>query len=1489
MKVTVRNGSNQVDKELAHLTRATIRDIAVACGLPPGPLAIDGIVHPSDLPVSGVAIADGSLISQPGAGNHRYAGNADTDMVAELRHVAGWGASGVTPLGPGDYGIGQRPGLDVGPGPVEDPDFYLRLTATGARVRSGEQRQVTVDSQPPHDVPNARHSVIGTAGSAFVIGEPVPAGAASRGRSWNRPPRTARPEPATTLTIPARPAAARGREALSWIGLIAPIPIGVVMAVLWSPIFALFILMSPVMMVGQWMEGRSSSKKDRRRFGKEFADTMDEIRADIDANVVAEQRRRRHVQPDVAALRTWVAAGHQRVWERRHDHTDFLALTLAYGDEHVVMGATGPGAGSFPEATEAMRTAKPLASVPILAELTTHQSVGIAGPRPLALAVTRSLIMQAATLHGPADVDMTLIVDPAALGEWDFMKWLPHMRGEGGRSRVATTLETITNHLPEAHEGGVFATEADQGPRRLAVIDAPALIAATGSPLRNALADPLMPLHGIIVSDDPDQLPASCGVVVEISGDGLVRVRYPQEARIQDGVIPVAIAPDQARSWACDLARYSDPEAGGASASIPSSIGLLDLLDSMDPQHIATAWKHLDLDPKPAGMIGVTESEPLWIDIANDGPHGLVAGTTGSGKSELLRTLVTSMAYQVDPDHLNFVLIDFKGGGAFDVCADLPHVVAVVTDLDEHLAERALRCLKAELRLREERLRDAGATDLGEYLRDGGTRLPRLVVIIDEFATLAAELPDFLDSLVDIAQRGRSMGVHMILATQRPSGVLDDKVKSNTNLRIALRVQDDGDSEDVIGTQQASKLSRSQPGRAFARFGQSEIVEFQTAIVTNDHTPTAERNMEVRPFDLVDEAPWQPVDVARPSPSTPSADAFTAEPTTDIAVISSAIRQAFDLAGYEPPRIPWPDPLPESLDASALAPHEGESHAFAVPLGVVDLPDRQEQRTTSWSPAVGNVLLYGIDTNDISQSIATIVLGLCQRHDPNAFHFYGLEFGTNQLAPLAGLHHCGDLVDGSDSERVLRLIGMLNEEIAQRRRMVSEGETDFPLMVVAIDNYAALTEMLEEGNEFDTLTRAAQIVRDGHAVDVYVLIGSQDERGVPMRLANLVETKLLFRLVDVNSYSAFGLRPRDVPGLGPGRFLDSESHEVGQIARYEDGDLAAAVEAIRSRHDEPATRPNSVAVLGSTYQYDAVDRAAGSVSDEGLAIPVGINASSLETTWFGLGSGEHGLVLGGSGSGKSSTLALIAAAVRTLDPAIPIVGVAHRRSELRTCPAITALVGRTTTPERLTELIDHDRVIVLVDDADTTPEPLVEVLASVANSHRDGRHMVAACRTDYPKDFEAWVQILRRDQTGIILRPSHTDGDSLRTMLPMYRPERYPVGRGFVVVASVPELAQLTLPPAGSVDHVEQVGDIAGPGEGPTKETGTQSETAAPSRSAKSSPASKIERPAGSKISLGLDTFTTAPPPEEGEAVAEVEAWHAAPRKINLGLSGDGD
>lgn len=366
-----------------------------------------------------------------------------------------------------------------------------------------------------------------------------------------------------------------------------------------------------------------------------------------------------------------------------------------------------------------------------------------------------------------------------------------------------------------------------------------------------------------------------------------------------------------------------------------------------------------------------------------------------------------------------------------------------------------------------------------------------------------------------------------------------------------------------------------------------------------------------------------------------------------------------------------------------------------------------------------------------------------------------------------------------------------------------------------------------------------------------------------MRLANIIENRMLFRLVDANAYSTFGIRPSAVPALQPGSWIDASTTNLCQLARYGDGDPSVVIEAIRRRHEAQASPlPAPVRVLRNDYSLSEIDgtadglSATGDLAGDTWVLPIAVESATLSVASLTLAETEHGLIIGGADSGKSTALESIAETARRLDPNLTIVAIAHRRSNLSTSPSINYLCGRSTPVALVEQLIDRSRVLVLIDDADVIPPDLAELLTRIALANADERHLIAACRPDYPKSFDAWVQPLRRSQTGIALQPNPHDGDAFRTMLPLSRPERFPPGRGFLVTNGVSDMVQLAVPvDTNRIEHVEAAGVASASDHGAD----------------------------AARVDIGLGSFTTVPT----ETLSEQAAAWEFPATIDLGLADD--
>ncbi len=880
-------------------------------------IVIDGRFCHVDLALSEIGLYEGARI-------HPADGAPDNGEIVtaplELRVIAGFDAGRRMALSPGGIVVGRDPDCDLVLGDEGVSRRHLRVQPSpgGLRATVSDLESINgtwVEGRRIRQPTDVEPDTVFEAGDvAFTIApqspglalDPVRQASLAGTIAFNRPPRSRSRAPDEPLSVPEEPRETQ-RPRFSVASAVGPLILGAVMVVvLHSIIYALFMLLSPVLVIGSWIEQRRHASRSSRGDQRDYADKLETFTREVARRQAAELARRRDAFPDLAGICRRAAAPDPRLWERRPDDDDFLSLSAGFGEvpfrpalaeRHAPAGAA--------EVVLAEHGSLQLAPVPVA--LHNGGVVGIVGERDQALALARALICQAAVLHGPADLTLAVFTEQPAREDWDWVKWLPHARDAGGGAGGLLAVGTTA--------GAALASElADRDPddprRVLAVLDSPELIEGRGAAGR-ALLRAGEKFSGIVLARSSERLPAACTTVIELADEaGEARLQRPQVGERIDPVLVAGVSGATARACALALARFEDADLQLAGGALPGDVACSRCCSvaAADGAELRERWRSSGRQTTLAATFALSEDGPLAIDLVADGPHGLIAGTTGAGKSELLRSLVAALAAEHPPSRVNFVLVDYKGGSAFAECAELPHTVGMVTDLDEHLGERALLSLEAELRYRERVLREHRASDLIEHDRlvaDGRAEpLPRLLVIIDEFATLAAELPDFVPSLVGIAQRGRSLGVHMILATQRPSGAVNENIRANTNLRVCLRVQTPQDSTDVIDSPAAAKIPRTQPGRAQVRLGPSELVPVQTALVTGTTASGPSAAVAMQPFVLGEHGAAQRRRSGHRGPRRTS---------------SGLVAAANDAcAGAEPPRRPWLAPLPGEVDLERL-------------------------------------------------------------------------------------------------------------------------------------------------------------------------------------------------------------------------------------------------------------------------------------------------------------------------------------------------------------------------------------------------------------------------------------------------------------------------------------------------------------------------------------------------------------------------------------------
>lgn len=1414
-------------------------------GRPPT-LHVDGRPVPPALTLAESRLRDGAVVSLDDPSGCLLPEPAG---LVEVRVVSGPGAGVVHRLGLGEWDVGASPVASVRLDDPSVPDRVLRLTVNPyGECRVLPLAAALLDAEPLTEETAWRPgSQIAVGGVLLELATPTPADAAlepsddGAGFDYNRPPRLLPPMRQTKFRLPQPPSAGE-RRPLPIIMALTPLVMAVFMAMMLKhPRYLIIGILSPLAMIANFIYDRKAGRRSFRRRMAEYQEHKDRIEADARAALAAERVARRAECPDPAEILVTAVGPRRRLWERRRHDPDHLLLRVGTADlpSEVVL--------DDPTQDEHRRSVTWTApDVPASIPLRDQGVLGVAGRGDLPRAIGRWLVTQTAVLHSPDDLSLYLLTDSDGRDGWEWVRWLPHVRSDddrGGAARVAadsdgigrrvSELVGIINSRREAARGSAAGTMLT-GPDVVVVLDGARRLRSLPGVIQILREGPEVGVFSICLDADERLLPEECRAVVVEEADGL-RVQQPR-TDVVERVRPDLVSPAWCERVARALAPIRDVSGEDEEASLPGSSRLLDVLALQPPtgQAIASRWRISGRSTE--AIIGETFDGPFAIDLRRDGPHGLVAGTTGSGKSELLQTIIASLAVRNRPDEMTFVLVDYKGGAAFKDCADLPHTVGMVTDLDGHLTTRALESLGAELKRREHVLARARAKDIEDYLATRGPDdepMPRLLIVIDEFAALVAELPDFVNGLVDIARRGRSLGVHLILATQRPAGVVSAEIKSNTNLRIALRVTDSGDSQDVIESDVAAHIAQSTPGRAFARLGHSSLVPFQSSRVGG--RPRTEGDAE--PIE-VRELPWQLLGTASLAPPPRDAEDDASTPT-DLATLVAAIREASDLLGVHAPPSPWLPPLPELVVLDELADRSGEQMNAeppavpALPIGLADLPAEQRQQPMVWDIMAGSHLAIVGQTRSGRSSVLRLIAGGIGRFtSPTDVHLYGIDCGNSALLPLIAMPHVGAIVGRDQPERLRRLLAMLGGEVSRRQQMLAaQGFAEIaeqrnaaapddrlPYLILLLDRWEGYIAAFETVDGGALVEQLLQLLREGPAVGLRAAI-SGDRSLLTGRIGAAMEDRILLRMPSTDDYSLIGMRGKDVPTRMPaGRsFRSGEVPIEAQLALLTADPAGTAQVAALQRIAAEATaragqlpvahRPRRVDELPVTISYaDAISLAERSPSGTELAVGVGGDTLSLRTLDV-MTDGQGFLVVGPPRSGRSTALLTVIEYV--LAQRWKVAVVAPRRSPLRDLagrPGILGVFTDTAEPTQLREAIDvRGRRMLVVDDYEVlgAEHAIAGVAEEFLKSIRDTPSaLVVACGVDeITAMYRGVTTSLRRARTGLILSPrSSTDGDVFAARLPRSVGGVVPTGRGILITPVGWEWVQVPVPP-NSAQH----------------------------------------------------------------------------------------
>jgi DNA segregation ATPase FtsK/SpoIIIE, S-DNA-T family len=1097
-----------------------------------------------------------------------------------------------------------------------------------------------------------------------------------------------------------------------------------------------------------------------------------------------------YIHPEPDAL--WALAPSYRLWERRRDDPDFAVVRIGTGAQEptitVVPPDTQPLERLEPLSALALRrfltTYKTIPDQPIAIPLTGFARIYLPGERKRSIAMVRALLAQLATFHAPDDLRIAVCAGNAERADWEWLKWLPHAlhpeKSDAlGPLRMVTASVTAVEAMLEDLLVSRPRFDLDNptrpaGPHIVVILDGGA----------TAGADHLMTgtgIEGITVLDlttaPPRALDPST-VVLDVEPDGTLT----SETMDEEAVLGVADAVDipTVEGLSRQLASLRLTAGAGGEQPMSADLGLAELLELGDPYLFDPddTWVQRPNRDKLRVKLGIradgTQMELDLKESAQDGmgPHGLLIGATGSGKSELLRTLVLALAVTHPPNSLNFALIDFKGGATFTRLDKLPLTSATITNLAEelHLVDRMTDAINGELIRRQELLRAAGNfASLRDYekARAAGAPLaevPTLLVVIDEFSELLTARPDFIDIFVQIGRVGRSLGVHLLLASQRLEEGRLRGLEAHLSYRLCLRTFAEMDSRVVLGVGDAFRLPRA-PGHGFLKVGTEPMERFRSAYVSGRYRRTlgapassSAPTLELMSYGTDYLAPASDEQNAAeqpgPLPSTGD-DEELGESLMDILVDRLTGRGI-------PAHQVWLPPLDESPSMDAVVPRlvrdavRGLSTSDAnlagslrTIAGIVDRPleQRHDPLLLDLSAGAGHVAVVGGPQSGKSTTLAAIIASLALTHTPREVQFYCLDFGGGVLGPLRDLPHVGVMAGRQDVDAVRRTIAQINSLLSHRERVFAQR---------GIDGIAAYRRMRAEGtlppdvddgygdvflvidswltirNDFEDLELVLpDIVTRGLAYGVHLMTSCARWYDLRANVRDLCGTKLELRLGDPTDSMVDRRTALQVPADAPGRGITIAKHQflvamprldtvpqaaasggaIGTLlgaqpageSETAPGGMAGLVAAVREAwQGEPAP---AIRLLPAEVPYETLDGVSG--PEAGLAI--GLSESSLGPVTLKFSDAPHFMLLGDTESGKSSFLRTLAGRIvetYTSDQA-RIVMVDYRHSLLGTVNG-DHLIGYGTNQAIATSVIEQVAAAIQqrLPGPDITPEQL---------------------------------------------------------------------------------------------------------------------------------------------------------------------------------------
>ncbi|MBR5509738.1 MAG: type VII secretion protein EssC [Lachnospiraceae bacterium] len=869
--------------------------------------------------------------------------------------------------------------------------------------------------------------------------------------------------------------------------------------------------------------------------------------------------------PDTVYCYDIVSNRMRRLWERSFDDNDFLEIRLGKGvrpldiEVHLPRISVGEEVPSqLIRLQDELSKLSRVRDIAVTLPLKKACLTGVVGNRQVAVKVIQNAVVQLATHHSYVDMNLIIIGDEKESQQWSWTRWLPHCLSSdrqlryvssdlGQASELLGIFEDVLRKRIEMIKNG----RSGRGfvlPWLVFVITDCTLL--EGRELLHLLAAGGMEAgaSAILLFDSLNKLPKECSWFIEVNNSG--GCVYAKENSTNRTSFVLDAFADYDR-FARAMAPIRDRNAV-KSSQLPSSVTFYQGygIQSAEEIDLLKNWMTANPQKSLAAPLGTKENgKPFLFDIHEKahGPHGLVAGTTGSGKSEVLQTWILSMCLNYSPQDVSFVLIDFKGMGLAGTLKGLPHIAGTISDVDENI-QRNLFSLESELSRRKMLFADASSETMkigdiydyqDAYKKGKLTRpLSHLIIVVDEFAELKSKFPDFMAALDSAARVGRSLGVHLVLATQKPDGVVTDEVRANSKFKWCLKVANEGESKAVLSRPEAASIPISTPGRAYIQIGNNEIFELVQTYYSGANVVTKSVWDEPVRISFVDT-------VGRRTPVGRNISSDTTESEKELLAIVRRIKDVHKASGLPGAEKIWEEGLPKRLVLSDV-PDTGKTSSLSAVIGIVDDPRHQKQYPCEIDLASdGHMIIYGAPATGKTVLLQTMIMSLAVRYTPDEVNIYIMDFGSWSLKNLQALPHIGGVANGNETEKLLNLSKMLSANLDKRKTRFAQigassleayrqvtGES-YPAFVVIVDNFAPVKELYPEIEDM-----FVRLSREGSSYGIFLVITASSLSGsISYHLSQNFKQALSLRMIEMADYRDImgdteGLEPAKVAGRG---------------------------------------------------------------------------------------------------------------------------------------------------------------------------------------------------------------------------------------------------------------------------------------------------------------------------------------------------------------------